>query len=198
MHVDYPDLMQGVEPDWYMAQGAVPRYCAFKPHTCNVYADYSILMEIRCQSCGKKFLIGEEYTKSDLLQILVDVKKSAELNPHQWKPSMDSIWLDLRAALYAPRVEYEDGKTTYRTRTIEDVVNHWGYGDPPNHGCVGDTMTSIPSRSVQVWDLNSGQVVEEKNGYNIITKSGVPARIPELEDIQFEIEDYFIKVWDTE
>jgi hypothetical protein len=25
-----------------------------------------------------------------------------------------------------------------------ELVDHWHYGDPPQHGCVGDTMNSIP------------------------------------------------------
>lgn len=51
-HPDYSDIIAGLgAPSWYDEYG-VPRYAAFHPALCNVYADYAALMEVACQWCG--------------------------------------------------------------------------------------------------------------------------------------------------
>lgn len=41
---------------------------------------------------------------------------------------------------------------TNRILTIEQVVERFHYGDPPRHGCVGDTMSSITLELLEVWE----------------------------------------------
>jgi len=55
----YEDIKKRIdeEPKWYDNYG-VPRYEEFNPElTSNIYADEIALLEIRCQWCGKKFLV---------------------------------------------------------------------------------------------------------------------------------------------
>ena len=40
------------------------------------------------------------------------------------------------------------------TYKIEDVCAAYHYGDPPRHGCVGDTMNCIDLTVVQAWERN--------------------------------------------
>ncbi len=35
---------------------------------------------------------------------------------------------------------------------INKIVKHYHYGDPPNHGCVGDTMNCDDIRFIEVWE----------------------------------------------
>lgn len=47
--------------------------------------------------------------------------------------------------------EHKEGEDTW------DAVGSFHYGDPPIHGCVGDTMNSVPIRIIEFWrrmDLN--------------------------------------------
>jgi len=37
-------------------------------------------------------------------------------------------------------------------RKLSDVLH---YGDPPQHGCVGDTMNSVPIRVIEFWHRNA-------------------------------------------
>lgn len=33
-----------------------------------------------------------------------------------------------------------------------DLIGSFDYGDPPNHDCVGDSMSSVPLRVLQFWE----------------------------------------------
>jgi hypothetical protein len=52
-------------------------------------------------------------------------------------------------------------------RTVEtDVVEaQLHYGDPPAHGCVGDTMNSIPLKVLQFWKRNKDHIWERDPQY---------------------------------
>lgn len=39
-----------------------------------------------------------------------------------------------------------------RINSLADLVNGYHYGDPPSHGCVGDTMNSICYRVLEAWE----------------------------------------------
>lgn len=57
MHHHYGDITDKIdeEPTWW-DEYAVPRYCDFSPHvTANIYASEAILLQVACQSCGKRF-----------------------------------------------------------------------------------------------------------------------------------------------
>lgn len=40
--------------------------------------------------------------------------------------------------------------------SLQDLLSGSGFGDPPQHGCVGDTMTSIDTRIVEAWSRETG------------------------------------------
>ena len=91
MHSNYRDILDRIneEPSWYDENGT-PRYGEFAPDMCpNIYAHSVVLLEIACQSCGRRFRV--------------------EMNEGPWLPS-------------------------------DIPPKNWHYGDPPAHGCVGDTM----------------------------------------------------------
>ena len=55
----YPDILALSEdqPIWYDMDG-VPRYAQFSPELCpHVYARWTVLMQIACQECGRKFSV---------------------------------------------------------------------------------------------------------------------------------------------
>lgn len=56
---DYADIkaLTDQEPTWYDDNG-VPRYCAFSPDSLGVYIKYACYVEIACQSCAKRFMVG--------------------------------------------------------------------------------------------------------------------------------------------
>jgi hypothetical protein len=40
--------------------------------------------------------------------------------------------------------------------TLARLAETFGYGDPPIHRCIGDTMSTYPTRIVQAWSRTSG------------------------------------------
>lgn len=59
MKAKYEDIRKRIkeEPKWYDENG-VPRYDPFHPDLSpNIYAEEVVLLEIKCQACGKKFLV---------------------------------------------------------------------------------------------------------------------------------------------
>lgn len=58
MRARYDDITKRLgEPLWYDSYGA-PRYDPFHPEMLDAYADYAALVEIECQNCDKRFLVG--------------------------------------------------------------------------------------------------------------------------------------------
>lgn len=163
----YDDVTSRIteQPTWYTIEG-YPRYGEFKYAECSIYAYYSILMLIECQDCGKEFHIGQDFDHFDIFEHLIIVDNQ-------------EIWAPMRYAVYANIVETQEAKIIARILTLESLVKNWAFGDPPNHGCVGDTMGSIERKSVQVWDIRYGKKVEE----GLVKEFGVPTRIPELEGL---------------
>lgn len=59
MHHDYSDIRSRIseQPRWFDEAG-VPRYCEFAHDQTNfIYADTAVLLEIACQSCGRRFKV---------------------------------------------------------------------------------------------------------------------------------------------
>jgi len=59
MKAYYEDIRKRIkeEPKWFDENG-VPRYDEFHPKLCpNIYADEVVLIEIKCQACGRRFLV---------------------------------------------------------------------------------------------------------------------------------------------
>jgi hypothetical protein len=65
---DYADIRAAIsaEPSWFDGNG-VPRYAPFTPKMLGVYDDYVIYAEIECQNCGRRFYVGEGYSRLDFL-----------------------------------------------------------------------------------------------------------------------------------
>lgn len=36
--------------------------------------------------------------------------------------------------------------------TLDERVSRWGFGDPPRHGCIGDTMSAYEIRILEAWE----------------------------------------------
>lgn len=71
MHNYYEDIRQAVgdkEPLWYDEHG-VPRYAAFHPRLCaDIYAREAALLIVKCQSCGKAFLVADSWGSFDQMR----------------------------------------------------------------------------------------------------------------------------------
>lgn len=112
---DYDDIRKAAgdkTPLWYDGNG-VPRYAPFTPQMLGIYDDFALLVEIKCQSCGEHFLVGEGWTRHHILMA--------------------------------------KGEVEIVTRTLRKLAENYHYGDPPRHGCVGDTMGCIEVRIVEAW-----------------------------------------------
>lgn len=58
MRLDYNEIsLKMGTPLWYDCNG-VPRYVECTPEGITLYGDYAVLMHIRCQSCGKNFIVS--------------------------------------------------------------------------------------------------------------------------------------------
>lgn len=63
-------------PDWF-DENAVPRWGAFSPqNTANIYADEAVLLKIRCQNCGRPFLVCMSSSESQRLMASVRALES--------------------------------------------------------------------------------------------------------------------------
>jgi len=120
---------------WYDRNG-VPRYDAFCPEMCNVYAQYVAYIEIGCQRCGLRFMVSSEI---DFFE-----KQAAGF------------------CLPIPPPQGDQKKVEEVIETLDDEhISAWErvasfhYGDPPSHDCVGDTMNSVPLRIVEFWERAS-------------------------------------------
>ncbi len=71
MLINYNDIKSRIneEPKWYTPQG-VPRYCDFRPEETGIYSKYALLVEIECQACRKRFMVGEGYTRENFNAII--------------------------------------------------------------------------------------------------------------------------------
>jgi len=59
VHADYADITSRIveSPTWYDEHG-VPRYGAYGPDASpNIYADQVAFLRIRCQDCGRQFVV---------------------------------------------------------------------------------------------------------------------------------------------
>ncbi len=191
MHPYYHDILNltSLDPIWFTPEG-VPRYCEFQPFMISIYADYSVLYEIHCQDCGRSFQVGDDYDRSDMLMMRLDHTRMSE-EELKWVEDKTDVWIFMRQGLYAPHFKDENGNNVYKTLTIEEMIRGYHYGDPPSHGCIGDTMNSVPRSTLQVWNNHAGRETEERKGYSVITKWGEPAHMPELEGLDLT-PDWFL------
>jgi len=193
----YDDVLSRIEeaPTWFTEKG-YPRYGDFKPAETNIYARYGVLFEIGCQGCTDTIKVGVDFDKShtdhNMLLVAVDYEVMNEyLSKEKYfskvQPEEDGFfWMPMRQSIWHPSKFDENGNGIYKTLTLEEVINEWGMGDPPSHGCygAGETMGSFPLQTLEVWDRNFGQVVED----GIIKEWGTEQRLPELEGLDLRDE----------
>ena len=119
----YSDIRSRIkeEPLWVDDNG-VPRYDKFNPDlVSSIYAEEAILLSIECQDCGQKFLVGMCWSQMNRI-----------FNPH--------------SASFTERI-----KEYLKERDKKDLWFPVHYGDPPSHGCVGDTMNCIDIAIMEFW-----------------------------------------------
>jgi hypothetical protein len=111
MNPDFSDIIAAVgrPPLWYYDWSGVPRYVDFSPNELGVYDHYALLVEIACQSCGQRFLVGQGWPRYSLAE---------------------------------PGYFY----------TLEGLATGFHFGDPPLHGCGGDSMNCVDIRIVEAWE----------------------------------------------
>lgn len=65
---DYKDIRSRIdeEPKWFDGNG-VPRYDVFTPDMLGVYDTKALLVEIMCQACSQRILVGEGWTRYSFL-----------------------------------------------------------------------------------------------------------------------------------
>lgn len=120
----YEDITKRLgAPLWYDDQG-VPRYDAFEPRMCGIYAAAIAFLEIQCQTCEARFKVASEWT-------LLDGAR-------------------LREPRVVPKVPHALSEDT----DPWDAIGDFHYGDPPQHdGCpAGGTMNSVPIRVIEYWE----------------------------------------------
>ena len=111
-------------PKWFDSNG-VPRYEKFHPDLCpNIYADEVVLLKIACQDCGRRFLVEMNWGR---FSCLLSGRKIPSFRERLmgWKKLSDA-----------------------------EKKEEWSpihYGDPPIHGCVGDTMNVYDLQVIQLW-----------------------------------------------
>lgn len=129
MHPDFSDITERIEekPSWY-SEGGIPRYGKPQATEHSIYADESIAVVIGCQGCQEEFLVVYDAHKYDTKYVCVGGPLEGG---REWQK--ENIWK--MEMVYCSLVR--DAKA--------GNVPH--YGDPPRHGCVGDTMNSFAIRT---------------------------------------------------
>ena len=61
---DYRDIASRLGPSLWWDDHGVPRYDPFHPDLCGVYDGYVALLQIACQSCGRRFLVASGISRS--------------------------------------------------------------------------------------------------------------------------------------
>lgn len=62
MRADYADITGKLGAPRWWDEVCAPRYLRFRPEDCNdIYAEEAMLIEIRCQACGRTFLVAETW-----------------------------------------------------------------------------------------------------------------------------------------
>jgi hypothetical protein len=141
----YHDIKDRISelPVWYDAHGC-PRYGDFEPNVLGVYDDIALLYLIECQSCQARFKVGEGHNMHSSFNGYIKRAGLAYLD------YQDKVKKGEPAEL--PDIPWE--KPTLAQYAACPI-----YGDPPIHGCVGDTMSSSTLKVLEAWE-------KEKASYN--------------------------------
>lgn len=88
--------------------------------------------------------------------------------------------------IFVHRNKNEESCTSIEITDIAKEVENFNWGDPPSHGCVGDTMISTPKALLEVWQMGPDERGGIKEGNNYITLREIDfewQRKPELEGL---------------
>lgn len=121
MNRAYDDIRSRLGEPLWFDGHGVPRYDPFHPEMCGVYDRYVAFVLIGCQACDQTFRVAVEWGAEDM--IAAAAAKAGTIDPAL--PTADPD----------------------RWR----AVGSFHYGDPPIHGCAGDTMNSVPLRILEFW-----------------------------------------------
>jgi hypothetical protein len=121
MNTSYQDITDKLGEPVWYDEHCVPRYCEFHPFECDPYAQWVSLVRRKCQSCGKIFLIATSWYNLS--------RRTFTLSPRN---------LEL----------YEQNKNNPEWMLTFCLL---GGGDPPYHGCIGDTMCSEFEDLISLW-----------------------------------------------
>jgi hypothetical protein len=119
---------------WWDEDGC-PRYNNFHPDMlANIYAREAALLDIQCQACEKHFLVA----------------MSQDYPSIGWEP-VDKTIYERRPIPLEVACSFKVGPK------MAERIDYLHYGDPPIHGCVGDTMNCEDKRVVQFWRCDKGE-----------------------------------------
>lgn len=136
MNADYSDILSRIkeEPIWW-DMNAVPRF--EQPDE-----DLKRYMAwIACQDCGKKFwvcFVHEVYFTWGGEHFKFVPDDGETVCPDKFKH-----WT-IKSGTMSHWTKWDANKEPHQEQYWDPMPDKYHYGDPPAHGCAGDTMNSIP------------------------------------------------------
>lgn len=155
MNSYYDDIRSRIpeEPTWFDVNGA-PRWGEPRDDV------KPFMGQLRCQDCHRIFrvcLVDEVYKTYQGKAFRVMLGERCPNDPKEFHVLFGYGGMhhmgkaDAQGYIKPPFKPYNDPLPTT-----------WDYGDPPAHGCVGDTMSSIPEWEWESWVENYGPWEEKK------------------------------------
>lgn len=150
---NYSDITDKLgEPLWW-DQNGVPRYDKFESHfQCGISIQAVALLKIYCQYCEKKFTVTSTFDDNFVYKFYL--QKRIE--------RIETLAKEHRNILFHELIENIRPHTNDILQPVRPTfynIGSFSYGDPPSHGCIGDTMGSIEQYVLQYWE--SGHVVTD-------------------------------------
>lgn len=146
MKDDYDDILSRIkEPPVYYDVNGCPRW-----EECPMP---DLMGRIRCQYCWQEFIVclgTPVYHVNLRLAVARFVEwKLRELEGGLFPSKEDEAkqpFCDgkVRRVVYEDEIGHNVMKPEWHQRKRYELVEQWHYGDPPAHGCIGDTMNSVP------------------------------------------------------
>jgi len=137
MHDAYADILSRItdEPVWYDIHGT-PRFDV--PHI-----PLHLMGRIKCQNCRKEFWVS----------LTDNVYHQAAMKNKEGITIAGDRNVEINQAEYDRLTEVDKNGLRIVKHTLSNLYHeclhlrlkaNWHFGDPPAHGCIGDTMNSIP------------------------------------------------------
>lgn len=151
---EYDDLTSRLgAPLWWDDNGA-PRYDPFSPRMLGVYDHLAALVLIACHCCGEEFRVAVSWSDHAFVTGALPIPPDA-----------------------GPRDPLRDRLPRPRT-----APGRYHYGDPPRHGCVGDTMNCNDLRVLEFWERDW----DAPDGWRRLPEEEVP--LPDHPDWRPEVQ----------